>query len=624
MSITLDDLRDIPSETLPNPNLPPRRPNGAKQVKHPSGGTKRSIDPAKEFNIPSQRELDKVDPAKQTLETKVLTEADGIIQQKMGEAIAMHELEEQLDGKVEYEDYVDAIGFDPLAMMENPPKPGKSKAIRDQEAANRAAYEREQEMKTQYEYDPVEEDIEEEYADSYDTTELHYSDSEEEEYGEYESDDIEYENDDIDPEEELDQMIQDAIPEEEEYDYIEEDEIDNEPVTPSFTITKEEEVVNKSDVMTPIPDDVSELMDRDEDADLKALDDDNIVEKGDSVQKRRLENLKREVQSKIKPITKGLNLASFKIIDKPINVTESVNRAATAFNVKTADWALPATGRSITMKAFKGSEVANLLKDPGRNKLRAAKEQYGLIHSHIIDEYKPETVDAWAKTVSVADVDHLYAAIYRASFEGENFLPYDCPDDKCANSFLTNSVPFMDMVKFKDDNVKARFDKAYNQPSTPSNRKMKLDVIPVSDSYAFAFKEPTIYDAVFTPAYLDDEFIAKYADTITFATCIDKVFFIDPQLEALRPLNVKQYPNDPAKSLKAKIIVLSKVMKELTSDQYQIIRLYVEKLTGAEQDITFVLPKTTCPKCGKEIEESTYSAAQLLFLRHHLAALANG
>ena len=126
------------------------------------------------------------------------------------------------------------------------------------------------------------------------------------------------------------------------------------------------------------------------------------------------------------------------------------------------------------------------------------------------------------------------------------------------------------------------------------------------------------------PSYLDDNFIIKYNDMIALATCVEQIFFIDRNANELKPIAVKEYKNDPKKTLKAKIITLAKIMKELTSDQYQLVKIYVEKLTGVESEITFKIPAINCPKCGKEIEESEYSAAQMVFIRHHLASLVNG
>src|SRR5699024_5198375 len=125
--------------------------------------------------------------------------------------------------------------------------------------------------------------------------------------------------------------------------------------------------------------------------------------------------------------------------------------------------------------------------------------------------------------------------------------------------------------------------------------------------------------------YLDDAFIQKYQDIMAIAPYVDGMYFIDRSSSSLKPIYVKEYPNDIVKSTKAKIITLSKIVKDLSSDQFNMIAMYANEIIGDKTDeITFRIPETHCPKCGAKIEEASYTASQLLFLRHHLTALVNG
>lgn len=621
-NITLDDLKgmnDIPGETIVNPNL--------KKSNNSNGSKRMVIDPAKEFNIPSKKDLEANDPEKQGMIDQAHQELDKVIERKTQEAIIMHDLEEQTEGQITYQDYVDAHdGFDPLNMMKNPPQLGVSKEVREANAKLKEKLAESQQDESDVEADP---EIE------YNTTP------------------VVYKNDDVDPVEEENQII-DSIPDEDEEEILADMEADDENYDAdlaaldiedeetaksevekvleeiqSTPVTEEDkdddEVVDRSKVLYEMPDNIGDLIHRDEDEDLKALDDDSSSETvEDEVSKKRLENLKKDAVSKITPVTSAFNLSQFTISSKPISMNVVTSASKEAFQ-KCGDWALMHSKRPITMRSFRGSEIASLLKENDRNRLVAAREMYGVIHDHVVDPNKPENVDDWLKTIKVADVDNLYAAIYRASFEGQNYLPYDCPDDKCANSFLSNNVPFMNMVKFKDEATEKEFKRIYNStPSVEKSQKINVDLVPISDNCVIGFKEPSIYDAVIMPSYLDDAFINKYNDMITLSTCVEQIFFIDRAANELKPIAIKQYKNDPKKSLKAKIITLAKIMKELTSDQYQLVKIYVEKLTGMESNITFKVPEINCPKCGKTIEEAEFSAAQLVFIRHHLASLVNG
>ena len=120
------------------------------------------------------------------------------------------------------------------------------------------------------------------------------------------------------------------------------------------------------------------------------------------------------------------------------------------------------------------------------------------------------------------------------------------------------------------------------------------------------------------------EFINKYQDIMTIAPYIDGMYYINSEKKELQEIYVKKYPNDVVKSTKAKVITLSKIVKDLTSDQYNLIAMYAnDTIKDKSDEISFVIPETHCPKCGAKIEEQTFSASQLLFLRHRLAALAN-
>ena len=47
----------------------------------------------------------------------------------------------------------------------------------------------------------------------------------------------------------------------------------------------------------------------------------------------------------------------------------------------------------------------------------------------------------------------------------------DCPNDKCKETFLSNDIPIMNMVKFKSENDKEEFQKIYQQTNAINNPK---------------------------------------------------------------------------------------------------------------------------------------------------------
>lgn len=593
-----------------DPNLQ-RKPPQKKEV--------REIDPVKEFGLKSQAELDREDPEKRVPEDKIYDDFDKMIERKREEAANFEDLYEQSEGDVTYQDVVDMEnGFDPIAMMKNPPRPGHiNTTLEDKKNILRKQGFNEEEI--------------EEYLAGNNRRQTDAQPQSVRPVKSQPKEELEYENDEVDEDTELEREIMETIPDESEYqqkpfrDEVENPVKDFEPVS-VISKDKYDEPIDNSNVMPEIPDHQIDIECRSEDDDLKALDSDVDISAEDEITKKRLQLLKDGINSKIRPVANKFDISTFTISKSPVNVNSSIKQAEIASPVKHGDWVLFGSNRPITMRSFRGSELDLLVRDNGQNRnlYNIVREKYGLLYNHIEDPYKPADLDAWAKTVAITDIDHLYACVYRASFEGVNFLPYDCQNPKCNHSFVTDNVPFMDLVKFKDDDAKKKYERIFNQPLTSEHNKFESEIVPISDTFAFGLRMPSLYDVVFVNGLLDAEFKEKYEDVTGIAPYVDTMWYIDIANSSLHPLNVKQYRDNVVKTTKAKIITLAKIIKELTSDQYNLLRIYISKITDKEDGISYRLPAVTCEKCKNEIPETEYSASQLLFLRHHLASLVNG
>lgn len=612
-NITLDQLSGIPSETIKNPNLN-RTTSKIPQVHKPDARTVKPVDPSELLGLKSKAQMYRESNESAPPEEKVFGDIDKAIDRKVEQVQMAQEIYDQTEGDVTAEDLNEIIGFDPDDLLAHPPKPGKEYTRVDPKThkmvggTNTKAPEKHVTIHGSDKEDNSSNDNVIDINDLKPTSETQTP---------------VYVNEEPDQtEDEIIRDIENAIPEE--YEEVDDDNTSTiEPDVQNTVPEEKNEPRNMSDVLQPIPEKKS-FIDRSEDDDLKALDDDDSTDDDASLNDHRMELLKNDVKKKITPIFVS-NIAGFSIAKKPITLTNA--RSAHKESGRVADWVLPASDRIISMKELSGPEIETLLSNGNaRNKLNTIREQYQVLYDHVIDPYKPGDVESWAKLISVVDVDQLYAAVYRASFEGKNFIPYDCPDTKkCKNSFLSDNVPFMDMVKFKDNNAKNHFNKLINSTPTDKYGTYNTEVYPISDIYAFGFREPSIYDVVFVSAYLDDAFIQKYQDIMAIAPYVDGMYFIDRSSSSLKPIYVKEYPNDIVKSTKAKIITLSKIVKDLSSDQFNMIAMYANEIIGDKTDeITFRIPETHCPKCGAKIEEASYTASQLLFLRHHLTALVNG
>ena len=356
---------------------------------------------------------------------------------------------------------------------------------------------------------------------------------------------------------------------------------------------------------------------------LEALLDDSKKSNAEKEEEERTEKLKKAIRDKIKPVTDKLDITTFTVVNKPAP-SNNVISMAKAREESVVDWVLMNSGRAISMRKFKGSELERLSNGgKGRTRLNKEIDKWSMIYDHIVDPHKPDNLESWAKTISFLDIDNIYMAIYKACFNGANFIPYTCTQKGCNEVFLSDDLDIMDMVKFKDEESKERFYKILNRESKASDGLYESEIVPVSDDYAFAFREPSIYNIIFETAVLDESFAEKYGDLISIVAYIDNIYYINKQTHELQPVRLNTFKNNVAKTTKAKILKYAQIISELTSDQYNTIIAYMRHINELGESVTYRIPEVTCPKCKTKIKEAVTYAESLVFTRHQLAALAS-
>lgn len=551
-------------EIIVNPNL-----------KSSSNGTRIKVDPvelrglktAEEIALENGGGITEIDEAKILAENAVLREAE------MPDTI--REVLEQTGGELDTEARESIFGFDPIAAMETPPKPGKTSLKEITENAKSIMESRDIPDPT-----PIEDQIPYE-SDFYD------DDDDDELIGEQSSPKPISSHQDL-----------------------------NTPTAPEIEPIEKADEVKAPEVSNTLPE-----FDDDDDDDEELIDEDQGPT-DDEI----MENLKKEIHEKISPIAKKFDISTFSIVKKPVRVKNAIPVAEAAAGNKLADWVLYNSGKTITMEGFLGSEIDTIINRTSRNNVQGLREQYNMLYKHDKTPGKPGTFEEWVKSISILDVDHLYAAAYRATFEGSNFIPYDCPNNRCKNSFLSDNRPFMSLVKFENDNVKHRFNKILNGDYTTADSWYASEIVPVSDTFAVSLRMPSIYDAIIKPAYIDEEFYARNEAVVALSSYIDEIFYIDAENQQLRPIESVYYPNNIGKTERARIVALKKIIKTLNSDQYNMIVSYISAINSGDDrvGVKYVIPETNCPNCGASIPEEETSALNMLFLRHRLAMLANG
>ena len=359
-----------------------------------------------------------------------------------------------------------------------------------------------------------------------------------------------------------------------------------------------------------------------EDFDDIDLDDDNTTSDSSVVEEVNAdENMKAfqaSVTEKIRPVTKKLDLGSFTLIKQPISI--SATTLGENNDAASMTWALPNSDQFIAMKEFTGKEMEQLGDTSGTNRFQTMKNRYKLIYDHVVSN-KPDTLEAWLKSISYSDNDHLFFTVYGANFSGSNFIPYDCA--RCKNTFLSDNIDLMDMCKFKDDEAKARFNKLRESQDAPIKPGLYVsDIVQMTDKVAIGFRDPSIWNIVFETALLDEKFQQKYRDIIAIISYIDKIYYIDATNSTMAEINYKIDPNNTVKTIKAKIITYARILSQFSPDQYYIILSYINSINTRRDDITYIRPEATCSNCNEIIPERETTAEELVFTRAQLATLA--
>lgn len=394
--------------------------------------------------------------------------------------------------------------------------------------------------------------------------------------------------------------------------------------------TKEDDDKIKFDSIPKVPKFNDSLSEIDIDKEIEDLDvnEDFIEEERKAKRKERIKKAGEDVKQKVIPIANRMDIRGFAISTNPVSINNSVEMAKAAYTPYSARWALFSSKRPIVMSGMLGTEIDDLIRltqDRDENyTVSDIYKRYGLFYNHTLSP-KPDTVEDWLKTISIMDIKHLYGAQYKASFEKTNFIPIDCDNPNCNNGFITDNLPFESIVKYENAEAKAKAMEIYNsEPSAESYHLYHSEVVPISDIYAMSFREPSIYDVQVAPKYLERDWADRMEDAIAMNMYIDKIFVIDPTNECLRPLAIKEFPNDPRKTLKAKILALAKVLSTLNSDQYSLISSYIENINKTSNFVNYQMPEVVCPECGTKIEAEPTSAINLLFTRHRLTTLVTG
>ena len=384
---------------------------------------------------------------------------------------------------------------------------------------------------------------------------------------------------------------------------VEEDDLDVDEDTTTNTI---EEVVED-----PKPIASSNEISDDLDKDLAAEIGEEVPDT-DSIMKRFAENVKE----RIAPITKRFNLNDFTVGESPITCLDIKMMGLS--HVSVADHFLPNAGKIISCSALSGSELMAMNpENSNRSRLNTLKDIYSIMYKHVVSE-KPKTFDEWLKTTRFNDLEHIYFALYKATFGGSNFMTYECPNKKCQDVFIED-VSFEDMINYADDETKAKM-QAIMSSGDSSITPYEIVRQQISNNLAIGIRNPSIYNVVIEVSGLSDSFLEKYQDLMDIIVFIDNIYYIDYEHQVLEPVDFMPDNNNIAKTIARRIKIIADILRSLPSDNYFELRKAVADAFPSLAGVTYKIPAATCKKCGTQIPERVVGAQELLFMRHQLGA----
>lgn len=405
------------------------------------------------------------------------------------------------------------------------------------------------------------------------------------------------------------------------------DEADNwssEKVEPEEVIepTKVENLDTK--VISVTSDDLEDIDDSDfdEEEDAATEEDDSVDdEEQQKLSEAAANNLRNDIITKIINAGRKMNASQLVVSNKVINIKDAMKNMKPA-TVKTAVWPLMFANRPYIASALKGAELAMLNEDNNSNGIMTVP-QMQILFEHDVNPNRPSTVEAWAKTIPYADLDNIFAALFVASLDGANFMPCNCSNDKCLNSWLSEDIPIEKLMHFGDDETKKKFESIKKMDLTPENSGSYESVVTViNDNLAVGVKIPSLYTIMYEFGSLDDAFVNKYESIINVVRFIDRMYYID-EFGNMSPIGWKKYPGDHAKSFKSKIITYAKLLKTLDPVEFGVVStLIITMMNNMHANITYSIPKYTCPKCGHSSNEVDVTPRSLLFLRQQLVRIA--
>lgn len=330
-------------------------------------------------------------------------------------------------------------------------------------------------------------------------------------------------------------------------------------------------------------------------------------------------NLKESFQDNI--IKKDqVDLTGFRISKTPISVSKILT--APMSNARVGAWGLYHSGRAIAMTEIGGGDLEIITQETSSNELVDQLHSFQIIHKHDIDPNKG-TLEQWLQKMTYLDLADLNFCVYKASFQGANYLSYQCTNKECNNAWMKEK-PMKEMVKYKDDATKERMLKIIQKdPTTKTNITSKL--IQVSPDIVVSITAPSLFKLIFEQRILSPEFRKNNEVLMNILVYIDNIYRLNKDDMMLYPVDTRPDPDNIDLTVKRRVSIYSKILTGLTSDQFWLLQSKIAEYdrTNSDEAITYQYPEDECPKCHTIVPAQNYNPVAMLFLRHRLGRVLN-
>jgi len=338
----------------------------------------------------------------------------------------------------------------------------------------------------------------------------------------------------------------------------------------------------------------------------------------------RMARIKSSIGEKVHASDNLIDFSQYTIQSEPVSMSAILNSTKMSRDKKYADWPLYYTGRTIRMEECDGIELDTLQSTINRsNSMNRVIATLKFAYNHNVDANKPP-FEAWCQSIRTEDFDSLYFGLFMATYSDSCLLAVtDEEGDGACGKPAVYDVDPMNMVSFKDDDVKKAFYELMNTDTTTSSKLQESIPLQISDDFVITYKHASLYSTFVQYATIKEEIMNKYGDMLNTMAYVDQFFKIDRENKKLVPLKIKSYPNDLNKTVLTKLKAYNQILKTLNADQYNMLNGKLNNIIK-EPEVTYQYPELKCSECGHTIPSKPLdSVVNLLFTRAQLAQIKN-